>query len=317
MTSSLVRRPRSWGIRVQRTRHLIQLGFAAFIGWLVVQNLLVPEETGAVASAEAFCPLGGFESLYKWVVTGGQYVAHTHASNLVLAAAIVLTALVGRSFFCGWICPLGALQEAIAAFSHRLQRRFPALRRTIRVLQQKAGPVAPFLDRWLRYLKYVLLAWLLAGTAIYGVLVFRDVDPWIALLTIAEFDLSGGLLVLGVTVVASFFVERPWCRYACPLGAIIGTVSRLSPVKIEREAAACLGCDVCTRQCPMGIPVDRLTRVDSPECITCLQCVGACPSEGGLDLKLALPGLRPPSPAVARPVLDLAATAVNTPGARS
>jgi polyferredoxin len=108
-----------------------------------------------------------------------------------------------------------------------------------------------------------------------------------------------------VAVVASFFVERAWCRYACPLGAVIGAVGRLSPVKIERDSTACLACGICTRQCPVGIPVERLTRVDSPECITCLECVGACPSQGGLQLKLALPGVAPRSGLVPAPAESL------------
>lgn len=308
-TTPLFRRPRSWGVRVQRLRHLIQLGFAAFIAYVAAQHLVTGEGgSAAAASPEAYCPLGGFESFYQWATTAGRFVPHTHASNLVLAAAIVLTAIVGRSFFCGWICPLGALQEAVAAFSHRLQRRFPRVRRVVQWVGHAAAPYAPFLDRWLRYLKYLVLVWLLTGTAIYGVLVFRNVDPWIALLTITSFDVVGGLIVLGIVLAASFFVERPWCRYACPLGAVIGVVGRVSPLKIERDADACLACNICTRECPMGIPVATLTRVSSPECITCLECVGACPSEGGLDLKLALPGLKPKAPRELRPILDLTAT---------
>ncbi len=51
-------------------------------------------------------------------------------------------------------------------------------------------------------------------------MVFRDYDPWgLWSITIFEFSYTPGLVVLIVTLLASLFVERPWCRYACPLGA--------------------------------------------------------------------------------------------------
>ncbi len=299
-TLPIVRRPRSWGLRVQRGRHVLQLGFVALVAYVAAQRLIFPEDSGVLTpSGEALCPFGGFESFYKWVTSGGTFIPHTHAANLVLAASIVLVAVAARGFFCGWICPFGALQEGIAALSHGLQRRFPLLRRGIRALERRLAPVA-FLDHWLRYLKYAVMVWAIGGAALFGVMVFRDVDPWSALVNVTELEAVGGLVVLGVAVAASFFVERPWCRYACPLGAVQGILGRIGPLAIERASNACLSCNVCSANCPVNIPVHAVTRVTSPDCIGCLQCVGACPSEGGLGLKLALPGARP---TIARPVL--------------
>lgn len=288
----LPRRPKSWNQRVQLARNGVQLGFAAFMAYLVIQYAVVPEGSGpGVTSPEAYSPMGGFETAFQYLVHGGKYVPHTHASNLILAGSLVLTTLALRAFFCGWICPLGALQELIAAASQRLQRRFPIARRAVRAVRTRAAALA-ILDCWLRYFKYLVLFWVLAGTAVYGVLVFRDVDPWHAFITVTKLESIGGLVVLAATLLASSVVERAWCRYACPLGAIIGLLSRLSPLKIEREASACLACDVCTKACPVGIPVHKMTHVDSPQCIACLECIGACPTKGGLDLRLVLPGVR-------------------------
>jgi polyferredoxin len=293
---SIVRRPRIWGRRVQLIRQAIQLAFAGFIALVVYRHVTAPAGSEATApSPEAYCPLGGFEGLYQWATTGGQFVPHTHASNLVLAGALALSALVAGGFFCGWVCPFGALQEAVASLGRRAQHAFPPLGRAMHALRRRAAGLT-FLDRWLRYLKYFVLAWVVAGTALYGVLVFRDVDPWIALLSVTELELTGGAVVLAIVVVASFFVERAWCRYACPLGAIVGALGLVSPMKIEREAAACLACDVCTKDCPTGIAVQRVTRVTSPQCIGCLECVSSCPTSGGLALKLVLPGVSPSRP---------------------
>ncbi|HSN10537.1 MAG TPA: 4Fe-4S dicluster domain-containing protein, partial [Propionibacteriaceae bacterium] len=95
--------------------------------------------------------------------------------------------------------------------------------------------------------------------------------------------------VLAVTLVLSFVLPRPFCRYACPLGAIQGLVAKASPVAVQRDADACLGCDLCTRACPMALPVDRSTRVTDAQCIGCLECVAACPSSRALGVSIALP----------------------------
>lgn len=276
------------------SRNLVQLGFLGFIAFVTVQHTLVGESSGSVVpSAEAYCPFGGFETLYRFLASGGKYLTHAHASNLVLFVAILLSAVVARGFFCGWVCPFGAIQEGIMAARQALLRRVPGLRSAIRTLEHHAAPLAA-LDTPMRWLRYAMLGWIAVGTVVYGEMVFRDVDPWEALITVAELELTGGLVVLVIVLVASFFVERPWCRYACPLGAIVGSVGKLSPVTVQRESAACLACGVCTTNCPMGLPVDQLTRVDSPDCIMCLRCVGVCPTRDGLNVTLTLPARRSP-----------------------
>ena len=58
---------------------------------------------------------------------------------------------------------------------------------------------------------------------------------------------------------------------------------------MQRNTEACLGCDLCNGAGPMAIPVNARTRVTDSSCISCLECVGACPSRNGLTVSLALP----------------------------
>lgn len=97
-------------------------------------------------------------------------------------------------------------------------------------------PVRRFRDA-LRYVKYLVLIWAVAGAAYWGVMVFREYDPWAALWNLTEWSIGFGTLVLGLTLVGLLFIERPWCRYACPLGAETGLVGMLSPVQLRREGA--------------------------------------------------------------------------------
>jgi polyferredoxin len=285
-------KPRLRGWRSLLTHHtlrrLSQIGFALFILYTAIVHTLVGEGGGQItASPEAYCPFGGLETLYKYVSSGGQFVSHTHLSNVVLLAAVLVTALLFRSAFCGWVCPLGFLQDLVSSFSRWMQKRLPPLRKGIARFQASPGFIVA--DRYLRYVKYLVLAWAVGGSIYYGTMVFRDVDPWAALLSLFELSLTPGLIVLGISLAGAFFVERPWCRYACPLGAASGIVGKLSPTYLKREESACKVCKVCTKACPMGLPVHTASVIRSADCNTCLECVGACPRQGALEVKFGLP----------------------------
>ena len=274
------RRSTTWGRRTRLARHALQALVLAYVGWLVLGRAVA-----GGSSPESLCPFGGFETLWTWITTG-RTVAHTHPANLVLALAITVMALVARGSFCGWMCPLGTIQEALYGLSRAVGRVVPPLGRWRR---RPAGAGWRRVDAVLRQGRWVVLAVALGGAALTGTMVFREVDPWAALLSVVEFELSLAFAVLLAMLVLSFVVPRPFCRYACPLGAVQGLISKASPVAVQRDADACLGCDLCTRACPMALPVDRSTRVTDAQCIGCLECVAACPVEQALGISVALP----------------------------
>ena len=285
-----IRRPRR-GIAalrgVQGFRRAVQLVVSLYILWVIIDRAIVAAAGATGMSPESICPFGGIETIVTFL-TAGVFVPHVHSSNLVLSAAVLLLAFLARGAFCGWICPLGFLQDLVAGVSSFVQRKVPAAFRGMRALRRRAAPLA-FLDRPLRFLKYAVLAWAIWGTAAFGVMVFREVDPWIALLDIGRESTGFGLLILGLTLVGALFVDRPWCRYACPLGAANGIVARFSPVRLERSEAACVDCNLCTKSCPMGLEVAKATVITSADCIGCLECVEACPRAGALELRVGLP----------------------------
>jgi polyferredoxin len=93
-------------------------------------------------------------------------------------------------------------------------------------------------------------------------------------------------IVLLLLALLSLVVENFWCRYLCPYGALLGLTSLLSPLKIRRDANACIDCGKCARACPANLPVDRLTQVRSVECAACMACIAACPAQDALQLAL-------------------------------
>ncbi len=269
---------------IRWTRHAMQTAVVAFIAYTV---WVKATGTSGAPSGEAFCPFGGFETFFTWVTTG-RTVSHVHTANLVLAGAVVLLALAARGAFCGWLCPLGAIQEAFYGVGNAVANRIPPLRSARRRISADARWLAR-VDRVARNGRYVVLAWAVGGAAVTGIMVFREYDPWSALLSVIEFEVTTAFVVLVAMLVMALLVERPFCRYACPLGAVIGIIGKASPVAVQRDASACLGCDLCNRACPMGLTVNSVTRVTDAQCIGCLECVAACPSRDALAVTVALP----------------------------
>lgn len=272
-------------------RRISQWSFFLFIIFLSIRHIVAGENGAAItASPEAYCPFGGLETLYRFVTGEGRFVAHTHLSNVVMLVAVAVIAFLFRSAFCGWVCPLGLMQDLVSSASRFLQKRSVPLRRTMAALKVRSARLS-ILDRYLRYFKYIVLVWAVGGSSYFGYMVFRDYDPWAAFLTLAEFSFTPGIIVLGVTLIASFFVERPWCRYACPLGAASSLLGKYSPVYLERVESSCKVCQVCSKACPMGLPVHTANILRSADCMTCLECVGACPRQGALEVKIGLPAI--------------------------
>lgn len=292
-------------LSVQHMRLAVQLGFFAFIAMLVIRHGLVPEGAAIRApSPEAYCPFGGVETLYRTVtaaLTGSgalRFINHARLSNLVVLIALLVTAVVLKSSFCGWICPFGTLQEWIMGFSRFLQRKVPALRRLAKAARAHPQPGLLALDRRLRWLKYGVLALILYYTIAVGKMVFRAYDPYAALIALPEGIIWPAFAILIAVVVLGFFVERPWCRYLCPLSPVIGLFGKLAPVKIERTSTFCKRCNICEVRCPVGLPVASANRITAVDCNNCLKCIEVCPRGGALDLRLRWPWARPAMPAL-------------------
>lgn len=229
-------------------------------------------------SIHALCPYGGLESLYAWI-SRGALIDKIYLGTLALFFITLAGALVFRRGFCGWICPLGALQEWTGRLGKKVLGKHYIL------------PVK--LDRILRYLKYAVL--LLTAVMAWGTasMWFSPYDPWAAYGHISEGlaalwqEFPVGLILLMVSLIGSFFYDRFFCKYLCPMGAFLGLVSKISPFKIHRDKELCIDCKLCTKACPVNIPVAEITEVESAECINCQECTALCPKGGALTSRLA------------------------------
>jgi NapH/MauN family ferredoxin-type protein len=270
-------------LHTQRARRLTQLSFASFIIYTSVVHHLATED-GATASIDALCPFGGIETLWRYLSEGGRYIPKTHLSNLVLLLGLFIGTLFAGGAFCGWICPFGSVQDLLTGIRKRLH--LPEVQ------------VPQRLDRILRYGRYLMLGLILYQTIATVKLWFSSVDPYRTLFSldwVFEFQPETAGLAYGITalvLVSSLFVERAWCRYACPLGGAISLVGRFSLLRIRRTEAQCKSCSLCSRSCPVKLPVETAKTISS-DCIGCLNCVDTCPRAGALEVQLAPIWLEP------------------------
>ena len=189
----------------------------------------------------------------------------------MLVATVPATVLVGR-FFCGFFCSFGAVQDLLWFGSHRLRALFPGKRNL-----KKA-------DRIFRFAKYAVLFYFIIFVW-SGVTAVKTAGLWQVFGQYVSFGhwpglkplLSVGGILLLVIFIGSLFVQRFFCRYFCPMGAIYSLISQASFLKIDKPRDGCRKCHLCTSKCPMGMDLTKKDRIAGGECISCQKCVSWCP----------------------------------------
>jgi len=180
---------------------------------------------------------------------------------LIVVFTLVTTLFWGR-VFCSSLCPFGALQDFITRIMpKKWQLEVP------QAIHDKALTI-----------KYGILALLVVTSLTFSDLsLFQYFEPFG---TIFYFSRSMLLwAILAVFIVASMFVSRFYCRYACPLGAALGVTSFLSPFRIKR-VPQCEVCKVCEKSCPTG--AIRAHQVDFKECVRCDICESKLITKAGV-----------------------------------
>lgn len=186
------------------------------------------------------------------LIKQGPMVFTSNLTTLMIVVFTIVTTLIWGRIFCSSLCPFGALQDFLARFSPR--------RWKIRMPQA-------IHDRAI-YIKYGILTLILAlAVTNPTVSVFQYFEPFGTIFFLSPSVLLWVILV--AILVACVLVERFYCRYVCPLGAALGVISHLSPLRIRR-VPQCTLCKVCEQSCPTG--AIRREQIDFKECVRCDVC---------------------------------------------
>lgn len=95
------------------------------------------------------------------------------------------------------------------------------------------------------------------------------------------------IMLMFVTIIGSFFIDRFFCKYICIQGAVAGVAGRFSPSGIVRCEDKCINCTLCTKKCPSNLEVHKMKKVISAECLNCQKCIVVCPKKGALNNSFA------------------------------
>ncbi len=227
------------------------------------------------------------------------------AGSLLAIITVVATIVFGR-VWCGWICPLGTILDLFTVINtpnrKKGERVLPEKLRSIKVLllvsillaalfgnlsllifdpltifyRSITASLLPALDwvfsaaeKSLFQIPFLaapinsLETWLRPAVFPYNPLYYRQ--------SFAIF-----LFLLGI-IALNLIAPRFWCRYLCPLGALLGLISKFAIFR-RQVASSCKGCVLCDRACPTGtIDPERNYASDPAECTMCLECMSACP----------------------------------------
>ncbi len=193
------------------------------------------------------CQLGVFANFFIFDTIELHWI-------VLLLVPVASTLAAGRSF-CGWVCFFGTIQEYL----------YEARKRVLPIRTRRKLPA------WLSYSKFVVLGLILYYAIVSSRVVFCDYDPFFYIIyRMFSLDTLGVLTVL--LVVGSLFIERPFCRYACPMGAVLMAADTLAVNRVRVDGAACNTCGLCNRVCPMN----RDLVSGHGECINCGKCLEAC-----------------------------------------
>lgn len=182
-----------------------------------------------------------------------------------LLLSIIILTLVGNKLFCGWVCPIGAIQEIVhkVPLPDKFKRKLPF---------KVSNPI-----RIILFILYVGLI-LTLGIGIYDYINPFEFLHW-------DFELVG-LIIISVVLVLSLVLFRPFCYVACPLGLITWLFEQFSLVKIKVDNDRCTECEICIDEspCPAMNSILDGKRLQA-DCHACGDCVKSCP-ENAIQFKL-------------------------------
>lgn len=213
------------------------------------------------------CPIGALQSAFSGVFLKIPFY--------VLGTIMLFGLLLGR-LICGWACPFGLVQELLYKLpTPKLKRNsvtqaLAKLKYLIIIVFILVLPLFYYFSDGVgtpAFCKFICPA----GT-LEAALPLAAANNFVRNSLGALF--SWKLLLLIITVTASVFIYRPFCRFICPLGAIYGLFNKLSVFGIKVDMDKCIGCDKCMRHCLMDC-----TKAGDRECINCGECIRVCPTK--------------------------------------
>ncbi len=249
------------------------------------------------------------------------------AGALVSLITVVATLLFGR-VFCGWVCPLGTIQHAASWLGQVMRRGRPKAQDYAPAQKAKYYLLVGLLvmaalgAHWIGVFDPISLLYRLTATVLYpgvqyaieeGATAVYQGDPHVGSLHLTSVtepvygftsdhlfmtdqQAFWGSTFIGilsaVILLLNLYRRRFWCRYVCPLGALLGTLARRQVLRLTNDPDACKQCGRCATVCPAGATPETPNQWRAAECFGCWNCVPSC-KFNALTFKFGLPWRAP------------------------
>lgn len=216
-----------------------------------------------------------------------QFLPSCMALNFAAIAFVLLLTLVFGRIYCSVICPMGVFQDLVI--------------RVRKLLSPKGRKPKRHFVKEPRIVRYGVLALVIMTALTFSQLLLTILAPYSAYgrmirsivgLSRGE-SLAPALLItaaatLVVICVCAWIWGRGWCNTVCPVGSVLGLVSRFSLFKVSIDQSQCVSCRKCEKGCKSScIDIDTHT-IDHSRCVDCFDCLDSCP-KGGIKFRFSLP----------------------------
>lgn len=182
-------------------------------------------------------------------------------SIILFLGLLLITYLFGR-VYCGWICHLGALQEFIFNSS------------SFKLFQSDRS------QKIMRYIRVTALFVLVSQLLVMQTNLYKTVDPFAVVYNFYSDYLIGWILVF-IVIASSFVLYRPFCKTFCPVGLVLGWISKIPGASVLSVKQNCISCVKCNKGCTINAITrdSKISVLDNQECIRCGECLNGCPKD--------------------------------------
>lgn len=224
-----------------------------------------------------------------------QFVPAVLAGSVAIVIALLLVTLLFGRIYCSVICPMGIFQDVIAWISKKVNKKqrylFSREKRILRYVllgisllaflpgatlllslfepYSAFGRIAVNVFRPVYMAGNNLLAYVFNS---YGNYTFYHTDIYI----LSVMALLIGLLTFGVILFLAWKYGRSWCNTVCPVGTVLGFLSRYSLWKVRIDGEACISCGLCERKCKGACIDSKSKKIDYSRCVDCYNCLSGC-----------------------------------------
>jgi len=201
-------------------------------------------------------PMCATTKLVMFKITDGVF----YPAFLALILAMLVPSLFGRKLFCGWVCPLGALQDLVNKIPHKFKWK-------------KFNFTAFNTVRFALLILFVPLFFGVKDHIIYSIY-----EP-INFFELLHWNINTMFFVMmGILVIASLIIYRPFCYMICPIGALTWLLEKIAPGRVRVDHSKCTQCGLCEEKAPcptIYVLLDEKPRI-APDCTSCGECLGDC-----------------------------------------